>query len=414
MADELAVWLYGIRTAVIDQERGRLRLAYTEEALARYPLGVPLLSLSLPLTPRRYTHGVVRPFLDGLLPEGEARLAIANDFDVLRDDTYGLIGALGRDCAGALVILPTEEPAPPLPTTLTAEPLSDVEISELVANLRSAPLGVGGRVRISLAGVQEKLLLTRMPDGSWGRPVDGTPSTHILKPEIDRFPNTVENEAFCMRLARNLGVPVAGIETTTVNGRRLIVIERYDRVIDADGAVQRIHQEDFCQATGTLPDKKYEEDGGPTLRQIAEILQAVAGPESLELLLRAVTLNAVIANGDAHGKNLSLRHEPSGALRLAPLYDLMSTRVCGDRRLAMYIDTVQRTDRVTVNRIVNEASRWGMSQRRAVEIVADVLDRIPGAAEAARVETEGLPADIPAVVDSQLAQLRSAFSPVGA
>jgi len=147
VADELAVWLYGIRTAVIDQERGRLRLAYTEEALARYPLGVPLLSLSLPLTPRRYTHGVVRPFLDGLLPEGEARLAIANDFDVLRDDTYGLIGALGRDCAGALVILPTEEPAPPLPTTLTAEPLSDVEISELVANLRSAPLGVGGRVR---------------------------------------------------------------------------------------------------------------------------------------------------------------------------------------------------------------------------------------------------------------------------
>src|SRR5680860_1474798 len=190
------------------QERGRLRLTYTEEALGRYPPGVPLLSLSLPLTPQRYTHGVVRPFLDGLLPEGEARRAAANDFNVLSEDTYGLVRALGRDCAGALVIQPDDEPAPPLPTTLTATRLSDSEIGELIANLRYAPLGVAGRVRITLAGVQEKLLLTRMPDGSWGRPVDGTPSTHILKPDITRFPNVVENEAFCLRLARNLGSPL--------------------------------------------------------------------------------------------------------------------------------------------------------------------------------------------------------------
>ncbi len=141
-----------------------------------------------------------------------------------------------------------------------------------------------------------------MPDGSWGRPVDGTPSTHILKPEIDRFPNSVENEAFCMRLARNLGVRVASIEMMTVNGRRLIVIERYDRIIDATGSVQRIHQEDFCQAIGIIPDKKYEEDGGPSLRQVAEIVQAVASPDSLELLLRAATLNAVIATATPTGR----------------------------------------------------------------------------------------------------------------
>lgn len=410
MAGELSVWLYGIRTATIDRERGRLRLVYTEEALGRYPLGVPLLSLSLPLTPRRYTHGVVRPFLDGLLPEGEARQAVANDVDVLRDDTYGLIRALGRDCAGALVILPADEPAPSPPTTLTAERLTDSEIGELVANLRSAPLGVGERVRVSLAGVQEKLLLTRMPDGTWGRPVDGTPSTHILKPEIDHFPNSVENEVFCMRLARNLGLPVARVETEMVNDLPLIVVERYDRIVNADGSVQRIHQEDFCQATGILPDKKYEEDGGPSLLRIAEILQAVASPDSLELLLRAVTVNVVISNGDAHGKNFSLLHDPSGALRLAPLYDLMSTMVYGDRRLAMYVDTVQRTDRVTADRIVDEASRWRMSRRRASEIVAEIIDRVPAAADAARDMTDGLPAEIFAVIDLQLAQLRSAFS----
>lgn len=414
MADELAVWLYGIRVAAIDQERGRFRLTYTEEALERYPLGVPLLSLSLPLTPGRYTHGAVRPFLEGLLPEGEARGAAANDFNVLREDTYGLIRALGRDCAGALVIQPAGAPAPPPPTTLTAERLSDSEIGELVANLRYAPLGVGRRVRVSLAGVQEKLLLTRMPGGTWGRPVDGTPSTHILKPEVARFPNTVENEAFCMRLARNLGLPVARVETTTVGGRKIIVIERYDRTVRVDGSVERIHQEDFCQATGVLPDKKYEEDGGPSLRRIAEILQAAVRPDSLELLLRAVTVNVIIANGDAHGKNFSLLHDPSGVLRLAPLYDLISTLSYGDDRLAMYIDTVQRTDRVTADRIVNEAGRWGMSGRLATEIVADILDRVPAAAEAAREETEALPPDVTAVVDSQVARLRSAFSAAGA
>lgn len=410
MAGELAVWLYGIRVASIDQERGRFRLAYTQEALRRYPLGVPLLSLRLPLTPRRYTHGVVRPFLEGLLPEGEARQAVANDFNVLRDDTYGLIRALGRDCAGALVIQPADEPAPSAPTTLTAERLSDAEIGDLVANLRSAPLGVGERVRLSLAGVQEKLLLTLMPDGTWGRPVDGTPSTHILKPEIDRFPNTVENEAFSMRLARNLGLPVARVDTTTIDGRRIIVVERYDRTVHADGSVERIHQEDFCQATGVLPDKKYEEGGGPSLYRIAGILQAAASPHSLELLLRAVVVNVLIANGDAHGKNFSLLHDPSGALRPAPLYDLMSTLVYGDDRLAMRIDNVHRTNRVTADRIVNEATWWGMSRRIAVAIVADVLDRLPAAAGAARDETEGLSSDISAVVDSQLAQLRSAFS----
>ncbi|CAN5754644.1 type II toxin-antitoxin system HipA family toxin [soil metagenome] len=413
MTDELAIWLYGIRVASINQERGRLRLTYTEEALGRYPLGFPLLSLSLPLTPQQFTHGVVRPFLDGLLPEGEARQAAANDFNILREDTHGLIRALGRDCAGALVIQPADAPAPPLPTTLTAERLSDSEIGELVANLRYAPLGVGGRVRISLAGVQEKLLLTRMPDGTWGRPVDGTPSTHILKPEIARFPNTVENEAFCMRLARNLGLPVAPVETTTVDGRRIIVVERYDRTVHADGSVERIHQEDFCQATGVVPDKKYEEDGGPSLRRVAEILQATASPDSLEQLLRAVTVNVLITNGDAHGKNFSLLHAPSGVLQLAPLYDLMSTMVYGDDRLAMYIDTVQRTDRVTADRIVNEATRWGMSERRATEIVADILDRVPAASEAARDETEALPSDVIGVIDSQVARLRSAFSAAG-
>ena len=325
----------------------------------------------------------------------------------MASDTYGLIRALGRDCAGAVVIQPADDPALAHPTTLTAQLLSNDEVGDLVANLRAAPLGVSDRVRISLAGVQEKLLLTRLPDGAWGRPVDGTPSTHILKPEIARFPSTVENEVFCMRVAKHLGLAVANVETMVINGRKLIVVERYDRIVHQSGSVERLHQEDFCQALGLLPDKKYEPDGGPSLKRIAEILQAAAVPDSVETLLRAVTLNVLIGNGDAHGKNFSLLHDPSGALRLAPLYDLMSTLYYEDDRLAMYIDNVHRTNRVTADRIVNEAARWGLSKRRASEVITDLLQRAPAAVVAAAAETPGLPPELPALVESQLAQVAS-------
>jgi len=409
VANELAVWLYGDNIAIVEQVRGRLRLSYTREAIGKYPMGSPLLSLALPLTPEPYAQGVVAPFLDGLLPEGDARRAIADDINVKASDTYGLIRALGRDCAGALVVQPANEPPPVHPTTLTAEPLSDERIADLVAKHRSAPLGVGGRVRISLAGVQEKLLLTRLPDGAWGSPVDGTPSTHILKPAIARYPNTVQNEAFGMRVAKHLGLSVANIGTATIEGRDLIIVERYDRVVHADGSVDRLHQEDFCQATSTSPTKKYQEDGGPALKRIAKILRENSTSDSAEALLRALTLNVLIGNGDAHGKNFSLLHLPSGALALSPLYDVMSALFYGDDRLAMYVDNVHRTDLVTTDRIVNEAASWGLSKGRAAEVVADILERSPEAIAAAQGETDSLPHEIPALVEVQLARLWAGF-----
>ena len=407
MANELAVWLYGDCVARIDRERDRLRLRYTDSALERYPLGTPLLSLSLPVANRRYPQGVVRAFLDGLLPEGESRTAIARDVGVAPSDTYGLIRALGRDCAGAVVIQPADDAAPGLPTTLTAEPVDDEMLATSVRDLRSAPLGVGGRVRISLAGVQEKLVLTKLPDGKWGRPVDGTPSTHILKPEIAAFPDAVQNEAFCMRVARNLGLPVAAVATTEIAGRRVIVVERFDRRVTPGGAVQRVHQEDFCQATGTPPDMKYEKNGGPSLRRIADILASFAEPNAAERLLAAMTVNALIGNGDAHAKNFSLLHNPTGTIALAPLYDLLSTLHYGDDRLAMYIDNVHHADRVTTSRLVNEAESWGIPRDRATALIDELLANAPQAIARAADETDELPADLIDTVHVQLQQLHS-------
>jgi serine/threonine-protein kinase HipA len=410
VAARLAIWLYGRRLAIVERERrGRLRLFYTEEALATYEGGTPLLSLALPLTRDRYPNGVTRAFLDGLLPEGEPRRALAADLDLTASDVFGLLGALGGDCAGALVIQPHEDPPPPAPTTRTAQRLSPGDLGELVANLRSAPLGIDRDVRVSLAGVQEKLLLTRMPDGAWGRPVQGTPSTHILKPEIERFANTVQNEAFCMTVARRLGLSVANVETIVVDERPVLVVERYDRAVDPDGTVHRVHQEDFCQALGLPPERKYEQDAGPTLARVARTLQDVADPGAPETLLRAVTLNVALGNCDAHGKNFSLLHTESGALRLAPLYDLLCTRLYPiDDKLAMYVDTVQKADRVTVSRIVNEATRWGIARRHVEETVSDTLDRLPAAVSAAAEEIEGLPSALPELVAKRVEQLRSA------
>lgn len=406
MVDELEVWMHGIPVAAIIEDRGKPKLRYTDEALDRFELGTPLLSVSLPLRPEPYPQGVVRAFLDGLLPEGTTRRVIAWDQGVEESDTFALIGSLGRECAGAVVIQPTGTPAPRPAVTSTAAPLADDELRDLVANLASAPLGVSEEVKVSLAGIQEKLLLTRMPDGTWGRPVDGTPSTHIVKPEIAAYPDTVANEAFCMRVAKHLGLDVASVETSVVAGRPVIVVERYDRVVAADGAVERLHQEDFCQVFGMPPSRKYQDDGGPSLRRMAELIQTMLSPAALDVLLSALTLNVVLGNGDAHGKNFSILHDPSDGPRLAPLYDLLSTLHYGDVRLAMYVDDIRRTERVTGERIVNEAVSWGMTHVRASAIVDELIERLPEAVVAAERETDDLPPRIPDLVREQLARVR--------
>jgi serine/threonine-protein kinase HipA len=407
MVDELAIWLYGERVATVSREPGGLRLRYTKEALANYELGTPLLSVGLSLTDSPYPNAKTRSFLDGLLPEQDQRRAIAEQLDLNSNDTFGLIRELGLDCAGAIVVQPIDSPAPPPASTLTAAPLTDEQIAERVANLRSAPLGVTDRVRISLAGVQEKLLLTRMPDGRWGEPIDGTPSTHILKPEVRDFPNTVENEAFCMRVAHNLELRTAKIETSEYGARKLLVVERYDRVTDRVGNVERVHQEDFCQALSLPPKTKYQEDGGPSLKKIADVLRQYARPNSLSRLLQATYVNVLLGNGDAHGKNISLMHHRDGSLELTPIYDVLSTLFYVDDRLAMCIDDVHKTSKVTRQRLINEAVSWGMREESAQLIIDDLCERTPVAIEKSRSETPDVPEAILSIVESQRKQLLS-------
>ena len=406
MPDELIIWLYGQRTATIERRpNGRLRLTYTREVLDQYELGTALLSLNLIVQPEPFSHGTVVPFLDGLLPEEGIRQAVAAELDVRAKDTFSLIEALGRDSAGALVILPDgETPAPS--STERSEPIDESQLRELVANLPHVPLGIDANVRLSLAGVQSKLVLCRRVDGGWGRPVGGAPSTHIIKPEHPRLPGSVENEAFCMRVLQHLGCPVANVDILKLDPISLLVVERYDRVVHATGEVERIHQEDFCQVLGLAPDKKYEDAGGPSLRRIAQTIESVAQPGSREALLRHTVVNVLLGNTDAHAKNFSLIHDRDGTLRLAPAYDVLSIRPYGFMKVAMRIDKLELIDRVTIQHILNEAVSWGLSRDAAQEVAADLIQRLPDAVSLASSEIPDAPASVLDALDRNLTKFR--------
>lgn len=209
-----------------------------------------------------------------------------------------------------------------------------------------------------------------------------------------------------MRFARNLGVRTATINTTEFGGRGLIVVERFDRVVAADGSVQRIHQADFCQVFSRAPKDKYQHDGGPSLRQIAGILRQYADPQSLTHLLEMMFVNVLVGNGDAHGKNFSVLRHRDGRIELAPLSNSLSTLYYVDSERSMEIDNVRKTRSITYGRLMNEAITSGMRPAVAARTLSELSERVPQAVEAAVAATPDLPDAIPELVASQFTNLQ--------
>ena len=384
----LAVHLHGELVGILDkQDADRFRLTYTPEVVARHRDGV-LLSVSLPLREQRYRSAQTRPFFEGLLPEGPARATIAQRFGVSASNGFGLLEHLGADCAGAVVI--TAEDAEPHVEAGVVEWLDEGELARRIDDLPANPLGVDGpdgRVRLSLAGVQEKLVVVLAPNGRIGEPLDGTPSTHILKPGNERYPGLVENEAFCLRVAREAGLPAAAAEVINVAGTRRLLIERFDRT-HVGGRVERIHQEDACQALGILPSAKYEAEGGPSLVAVVGLLRDHSGANvarDLNDFLALTVLNVVLGNADAHGKNVALLHLADGGSRLAPAYDLVATTVYAglNRDLAMPVGGIANPDAI-------DAEAWLTLARTAdlgsqiLRLVREQTDRLVDAARQAQ------------------------------
>jgi serine/threonine-protein kinase HipA len=340
-ARALDVWINGQRVGQWQvAAQGEDRFRYAPEWIAS-PEARPLsLSLPMPLDadapPLRGAR--VRNYFDNLLPDSEqVRARLQARFRTSGKGAFELLQAIGRDCVGAVQLLP-EGQAPEGVFRIEVAPLGEADV-ERILRATVAPGRAFGEAaaelddfRISIAGAQEKTALTRH-EGRWCRPLGATPTTHIFKLPLGLVGNrqadmrtSVENEWLCAHLLGAFELPVAQCEIAQFGAQKVLVVERFDRRLASTSDYWlRLPQEDFCQVTGTPPALKYEADGGPGLLELARILQgSECRDDDLRTLLKAQLLFWMLAATDGHAKNFSIFLFAGGRYRLAPLYDVLS------------------------------------------------------------------------------------------
>jgi serine/threonine-protein kinase HipA len=385
MAKTLDVYLHReLIGHLIQNDGGQMVFDYAESWLEK-PGATPL-SHSLPLRRKRFTRKECRGYFAGVLPEESKRAIIARNLGISERNDYAMLERIGGECAGAVTFVPAGEPMPTRDDHYRA--LSSTELAGILRELPRRPLLAGETgIRLSLAGAQDKIAV-RVEGESVSLPLGGAPSTHILKPAVERFAGVVFNEAYCMRLAAAADLSVAKTEVGRVEDVEYLLVERYDRTHrrTTEGAtLERLHQEDFCQALGIVSENKYQKEGGPSLKQCFALLREVSSAPVLDLarLLDAVIFNFLVGNNDAHGKNFSLLYRGAGTTlvetRLAPLYDLVSTRYYPEltRELAMKIGGEYSSDKVSKTNFEQLAEDAGLAKplvrRRIPELAETVL-----------------------------------------
>jgi serine/threonine-protein kinase HipA len=404
VADRLVAWLYGTPVAVLIRgPEFRIRLEWCPEGIARWGLGSPALSVGLPIGAPiglRDLRGL--DFFENMLPEGPALERMAALAGVRPVDTYGVLAAFGRDCAGAIMVLPDGN-RPGGNVDNGYSPMTPGDLQRVIGALDLAPLGAAPErgFRPSLAGFQRKALLGRAGDGTWQLSSGDAPSTWILKPDGPHA--MAANEATCLRLAAACGLPVPEAELLDVAGLPVLAVKRYDRQdAPAGGIPVRVHQEDGCQATGVPPGLKYEEQGGPALRDLADVIRNFGDPRDVASLLRRTTFNMAVGNADAHAKNFSVLHELDGpAVRLAPLYDVLSTialkltdsagwPIRADTHLGQRVGGQADIREVTAASLIDEAVSWGIRRHAASAVVTETVDQVLAAIPATAGDTRVL------------------------
>lgn len=405
--DELITLLEGDRVGVLKRgDAGNLDFSYDEEWRDRrdaYPL-----SLSMPLARRNHPDDVVRPYLEGLLPDDETLLkSWGREFNVSPRNPFALLQNMGEDCAGAVQFVdPARLEEFGDEASGTVQWLSESEMAERLADLVSG-YGIGRWAgdpgQFSLAGAQPKTALLRLGD-RWGIPSGPIPTTHILKPPARRDLRAVEvNEHLCLKIAHRLGLAVARSEVENFGGQPVIIVTRYDRQWRQDGWPVRRHQEDACQALAVPPDRKYEAFGGPGASEIIELLTEESSDPDVDVgtFLDAFALNWAIGGTDAHAKNYSVLIGP-GSVRLAPLYDLISI-LPYDRflpyrkaKMAMRVGTEYHLWKIRGRHWRDLADRSGLDAGPVLDRVAELLEEVPAAAATAASELreEGLAGEL--------------------
>ncbi|MFH0702270.1 MAG: type II toxin-antitoxin system HipA family toxin [bacterium] len=334
---KLSVRLYGKEIGILEERSGRMHFKYNDNA------NIPL-SLSLPLGDIEYSEKRCRGYFGGLLPESEKiRKIIAMQHKINAKNDFALLATIGRDCAGAVSFHNIDESEQNEDTLLIdGDILSDDDLEKHILNLPKKPLSLGRR--LSLAGAQEKTAITLI-DGQIALAKCGSPTTHILKPAINSFKQTVANEYICMKAAKECGLTVPNVEMRKINETEFFLIQRYDRCIDGK-SIRRLQQEDFAQALGIWAADKYE----VTFKDCAKVLMQLSRPAvSKALFVEIVIFNYLIGNCDAHGKNFSLIYRDNGDIELSPAYDILCTCIYEEltSNMSMKIGKTKEIERVT-------------------------------------------------------------------
>ena len=360
----LDVYLHGehIATVTRDATGHGPSLQYVERYRTRP--GAIALGRQLPLHERTADSRTTLRWIDALLPEGDRRADLAGQLGLHRMSTMSLIREIGLDCAGAVQLVPpSREREPP-----RYEETTPAEIALAFDDISRRPIRAFDRgARLSIAGAQEKLVLARRPNGAWAWPIGGAPSTHILKPQMPRFPGLVHNEYLCMTVAARAGLPAAKVAVERFGQYETLVVERFDRT----AAGERIHQEDFAQALGIAG--KYQQHGGPSLRDCFAKTGVGGWP-----LWDQIMFAWLVGDEDKHAKNFSITYQPNQPPRLAPIYDAVCTLAYPKlaRGMAMRIGGTYHVRAVDHRALRNEAAKCGLDPDEAIHRTHAIAQRV--------------------------------------
>ena len=395
----LNIWMNGLPVGYWETTRQGERLSYSEEWLADEQ-SRPL-SLSLPFLPGNapYQGPIVTNYFDNLLPDNDAiRRRLALRHQTGGTDAFRLLAKLGRDCAGAIQLLPEEE-APSDVYEIHGEALDAAGVARRLRNITSAQaLGQDDHdadLRLSIAGSQEKTALLRH-GGQWLLPHGSTPTTHILKLPLGLVGHmqadmrtSVENEWLCSKIMAAYGIPIAPCEIAHFEDQKTLMVERFDRTPASDGSwIVRLPQEDMCQATGTSPLLKYQADGGPGIARIMELLLGSdKSGHDRSTFFKTQIIFWVLAATDGHGKNFSIALLPGGHYRATPIYDVLSAHpVIGTGRnqippqkakLAMAVGGSSNhylIDKIQRRHWIAQAKQVGLGAVAAGQLIGEVIE----------------------------------------
>lgn len=394
--ERLAVLLEGMNIGWIERTStdSEPTFTYAEDYVAE---GTIALSARLPIRSTPFTSERTTAYLQGLLPENrDVRESWAQQLHVLPDDAFAMLGAMGWDCPGAVQFCRPDQVEDLKDRSAEYASTDESQIGERIRQLIAQDASwTMPQEHWSLGGQQEKFALARIDD-QWLEAHGSAATTHIIKPGITRLKHQALIEHLTMRAAAHVGIDVARTEYQGFDGTWALVVERFDRSPSHNGSIARIHQEDFCQAVGRTPDRKYEERGGPTARDMVAVVRRESIDPRNDLLALAdfLIINVVAGAPDGHSKNIAILRQPGGA-KIAPLFDLATglgyDANSVDRRIALSVGGERLTSRIRSQQWDKASAVLGIDPLLVQDRVRQLAQEFPGAFVQAIEETGPVP-----------------------